>query len=80
MSLEPILKQFPHYLDGEKRFYLPTALDLPLLDDREGCTSDLLGEMESNEHLLKLLFEYNNLHCQQVYRLFRYRYKIYPSG
>jgi len=61
MSLEPILKQFPHYLDGEKRFYLPTALDLPLLDDREGCTSDLLGEMESNEHLLKLLFEYNNL-------------------
>ncbi len=61
MSLEPILKQFPHYLDGEKRFYLPTALDLPLLDDRVGCISDLLGEMESNEHLLKLLFEYNHL-------------------
>lgn len=61
MNIEPILKQFPHYLDGEKRFYLPTALDLPLLDDREGCTSDLLGEMESNGDLLKLLFEYNHL-------------------
>lgn len=61
MNIEPILKQFPHYLDGEKRFYLPTALDLPLLDDREGCTSDLLGEIESNEDLLKLLFEYNHL-------------------
>ncbi|MGV8843580.1 MAG: ABC-three component system protein [Pseudomonas sp.] len=61
MNVEPILKQFPHYLDGEKRFYLPTALDLPLLDDREGCTSDLLGEIESNEDLLKLLFEYNHL-------------------
>lgn len=61
MNIEPILKQFPHYLDSEKRFYLPTALDLPFLDDREGCTSDLLGEMESNEDLLKLLFEYNHL-------------------
>lgn len=61
MSIEPILKQFPHYLDSERRFYLPTALDLPLLDDRDGCTSELLGEMESNENLLKLLFEYNNL-------------------
>jgi hypothetical protein len=61
MSIEPILKQFPHYLDIEKRFYLPTALDLPFLDDREGCISDLMGEMESNEDLLKLLFEYNHL-------------------
>jgi hypothetical protein len=61
MSIEPILKQFPHYLDGAKRFYLPTALDLPFLDDREGCISDLQGEMESNEDLLKLLFEYNHL-------------------
>ncbi|RRS07463.1 hypothetical protein EAG18_17090 [Pseudoalteromonas sp. J010] len=61
MNIEPILQQFPHYLDNEKRFYLPTALDLPLLEDREGCTSDLHGEMESNEDLLKLLFEYSHL-------------------
>ncbi|RJL50662.1 ABC-three component system protein [Pectobacterium carotovorum] len=61
INTEPVLKQFPHYLDDEKRFYLPTALDLPLLEDREGCISDLLGEMESNEDLLKLLFEYNHL-------------------
>ncbi len=61
MKIEPLLKQFPHYLDGKKRFYLPTALDLPFLDDHGGCTSDLLGEMESNGDLLKLLFEYNHL-------------------
>ncbi|HIE5562965.1 TPA: ABC-three component system protein [Enterobacter kobei] len=61
MNIEPILKLFPHYLDGEKKFYLPTALDLPLIDDREGCTSDLVGEMESNGELRKLLFEYNHL-------------------
>ena len=61
INIDPILKQFPHYLDGEKRFYLPTALDLPFLEDHEGCTSDLLGEMESNGELLKLLFEYNHL-------------------
>jgi hypothetical protein len=61
INIEPILKQFPHYLDGRKRFYLPTALDLPFLDDHEGCTSDLLGEMESNGDLLRLLFEYNHL-------------------
>jgi hypothetical protein len=61
MNIDPILKQFPHYLDGNNRFYLPTALDLPYLEDHEGCTSDLLGEMESNEDLLKLLFEYNHL-------------------
>ncbi|RUO77494.1 ABC-three component system protein [Idiomarina seosinensis] len=61
MKVEPILKQFPHYLDCDKKFYLPTALDLPLPEDLEGCTSDLIEEMESNEDLLKLLFEYNNL-------------------
>lgn len=61
MSIDPILKQFPHYIDDEKKFYLPTALDLPYLDDHEGCTSDLLGEMESNGDLLRLLFEYSHL-------------------
>ena len=61
MNVEPIFKQIPHYLDKSKTFYLPTALDLPLIDDHEGCTSDLLEEMESNGDLLKLLFEYNHL-------------------
>lgn len=61
MSIDPILKQFPHYLDVGNKFYLPTALDLPSPEDNEGCTSDLLSEMESNENLLKLLFEYNHL-------------------
>lgn len=61
MSIDPILKHFPHYLDVDNKFYLPTALDLPSPEDSEGCTSDLLGEMESNENLLKLLFEYNHL-------------------
>lgn len=61
IKVEPILEQFPHYLDSNKRFYLPTALDIPLFGDHEGCTSDLLGEIESNGDLLKLLFEYNHL-------------------
>ncbi|MEN9657306.1 MAG: hypothetical protein RL571_771 [Pseudomonadota bacterium] len=61
MKVEPLLKQFPHYLDSNKLFYLPTALDLPFLEDHEGCTSDLLGEIESNGDLLKLLFEYSHL-------------------
>lgn len=61
MTIEPTFKQFPHYLDSAKQFYLPTALDLPLVEDEEGCTADLLGEIESNGDLLKLLFEYNNL-------------------
>ncbi|EFI8498807.1 hypothetical protein A9817_004862, partial [Escherichia coli] len=61
MAIEPVYKQFPHYLDSERQFYLPTALDLPAIEDEEGCTADLLDEMECNENLLRLLFEYNNL-------------------
>lgn len=61
MSIEPILKQFPHYLDTNNKFYLPTALDLPYPEDHEGCISDLLSEVESNENLLTLLFEYDHL-------------------
>ncbi|MEN5107328.1 ABC-three component system protein [Pseudomonas sp. TWI672] len=61
MAIEPVYSQFPHYLDGEKQFYLPTALDVPYPQDEEGCIADLLDEMEGNENLLRLLFEYNNL-------------------
>lgn len=61
MNIEPILIQFPHYLDSDNKFYLPTALDLPELADEEGCTADLLGEMQSNGDLLNLLYEYNHL-------------------
>lgn len=58
MTVEPIFHQLPHYLDSEKRFYIPTALDV---DNNDECTSDILAEMESNGDLLKLLFEYNHL-------------------
>lgn len=61
MAIEPVLKQFPHYRDSHRTFYLPTALDIPFVEDQEGCTSDLLNEMEGNSELLKLLFEYNHL-------------------
>ncbi|MFY1008012.1 ABC-three component system protein [Pseudomonas juntendi] len=61
MAVKPILNQFPHYLDKQKTFYLPTALDLPSIDDHEDCITDLLAEMGNNDDLLKLLFEYNHL-------------------
>jgi hypothetical protein len=60
-GVEPILDKLPHYLDKQKRFYIPTALDLPCAEDYEECTSDIVSEMENNDDLLKLLFEYNNL-------------------
>ena len=58
MSVEPIFHQLPHYLDNQKKFYIPTALDI---DSNEDCTSDILEEMEGNGDLLRLLFEYNHL-------------------
>jgi len=61
MNIEPILEQFPHYLDSDNKFYLPTALDMGSPDEQNACTSELLNEMENNENLLKLLFEYNHL-------------------
>lgn len=61
INIEPILKEFPHYLDVEKNFYLPTALSLKCKEDQEYVRTDLLEEMKSNGGLLELLFEYNNL-------------------
>nr|WP_323777059.1 ABC-three component system protein [Amylibacter sp.] len=62
MSIDPILTGIPHYKRfNQNDFYLPTALDLPWQDDREGCISDLQSELEANDELGGLLFEYNNL-------------------
>jgi len=80
LSVDPILKQLPHYLDRDKRFYLPTALDLPSLEDHEGCTSDLLEEIGSNGDLLKLLFEYNNLIASRSVKTFEINTRYTNSG
>jgi len=58
ISVEPIFKHLPHYLDSENRFYVPTALDV---DESEECESDIIREMKNNGDLLRLLFEYNHL-------------------
>lgn len=58
ISEEPIFNHLPHYLDGENRFYAPTALDV---DESEECESDMIREMKNNGNLLRLLFEYNHL-------------------
>ena len=58
ISKEPIFNDLPHYLDGEKRFYVPTALDI---DESEECESDMIREMKNNGDLLRLLFDYNHL-------------------
>lgn len=70
MKFEPILKLFPHYLDRNNRFYLPTALDLPSIGGKESCVSDIQEEMENNEELLKLLFEYNHLIASEASETF----------
>lgn len=80
LSVDPILRQLPHYLDGHRNFYLPTALDLPSLDDHEGCTLDLLEEIGSNGDLLKLLFEYNNLIASRSIKTFEINTKYTSSG
>ena len=61
LGVDPIFDKLPHYLDKQKKFYVPTALDLPEIEEHDQCASDILTEMKSNDDLLKLLFEYNNL-------------------
>tara|TARA_B100000287_G_scaffold402212_1_gene422927 strand:+ start:1736 stop:2965 length:1230 start_codon:yes stop_codon:yes gene_type:complete len=61
IDIEPIFNNLPHYLDKEKKFYIPTALYISALEEREECALDIRSEMESNDALLKLLYEYNNL-------------------
>ena len=61
LDLEPILARLPHYLCKQHKFYIPTALDLPEAEENIYCTADIRSEMSSNNDLLELLFEYNNL-------------------
>ena len=61
IGVEPILERLPHYLCKQNKFYIPTALDLPEAEENSDCASDIRSEMNSNNDLLELLFEYNNL-------------------
>ena len=61
IKVDPILKRLPHYLDSEKKFYVPTALYLPDPSDKKFCASEIIAEIKSNDDLGRLLFEFNNL-------------------
>ncbi|MFW1955581.1 ABC-three component system protein [Acinetobacter guillouiae] len=58
---EPVLDKVPHYLCNKSKFYIPTAIDLPEVEENIDCSQDIQSEMRSNEDLLELLYEYNNL-------------------
>ncbi|QYJ88351.1 ABC-three component system protein [Shewanella halotolerans] len=76
ISVEPIFKNLPHYLDSENRFYVPTALDV---DESEECESDMISEMKNNGNLLRLLFEYNHLIASKSEASFTFNTKFTNS-
>lgn len=61
IGIEPILDKVPHYFCNQSKFYIPTAIDLPEIEENSYCASDIQSEISSNEDLLELLYEYNNL-------------------
>ena len=77
ISEEPIFDHLPHYLDGENRFYVPTALDV---DESEECESDMIREMKNNGDLLRLLFDYNHLIASKAETSFSINTKFTNSG
>ncbi|WP_197094491.1 MULTISPECIES: ABC-three component system protein [Burkholderia] len=70
MGVEPILETLPHYRDKQNKFYVPTALNLHESEEHDECAVNIRGEMKSNDHLLKLLYEYNNLIAAMAQRTF----------
>ncbi|MCW6054899.1 ABC-three component system protein [Pseudomonas fragariae (ex Marin et al. 2024)] len=76
IAAEPIFNHLPHYLDGENRFYVPTALDV---DESEECESDMIREMKNNGDLLRLLFEYNHLIASKAEASFTFNTKFTNS-
>lgn len=80
LGVEPIFDKLPHYRDKHKKFYIPTALDLPEIKEHDDCTSDILSEIKDNDDLLKLLFEYNNLIASRVKESFIIDTKITVSA
>lgn len=63
---EPIFDKMPHYLCKQNKFYIPTAIDLPEIEEHSDCASDIQSEMSNNNDLLELLYEYNNLIAYRV--------------
>ena len=61
ISVDPILKRLPHYLDNDNKFYAPTALYLPEPTDKKYFASEIIAEIKNNDDLGRLLFEFNNL-------------------
>ncbi|MFG0820643.1 ABC-three component system protein [Pseudomonas sp. GLN_3] len=76
MSVEPIFNHLPHYLDSDKRFYIPTALDI---DESDECEADMIREMKNNSDLLRLLFEYNHLIASKSANSFTFNTKFTHS-
>ncbi|GAB1146352.1 ABC-three component system protein [Shewanella algae] len=77
ISVEPIFKHLPYYLDSENRFYVPTSLDV---DESEECESDMIREMKNNGDLLRLLFEYNHLIASKAEASFIFNTKFTNSN
>lgn len=76
ISVEPIFKHLPHYIDSENRFYVPTALDV---DESAECESDMIREIKNNGDLLRLLFEYNHLIASKAEVSFTFNTKFTNS-
>lgn len=76
ICVEPILKGIPHYLNKHNSFYLPTAITL--LDEQEvsQCAGQINEAITTNDNLLTLLFEYNNLIAAHLDNQFQVESKI----
>lgn len=80
IDVEPIFNKLPHYRDKKKKFYVPTALNLSGGDDHDECASDICSELKSNDELIKLLFEYNNLIASRAKKSFMFDTKYTVSA
>ncbi|WP_143519858.1 ABC-three component system protein [Pseudomonas moraviensis] len=76
ICVDPVLKGVPHYLSRRNSFYLPTALTLVDEIEASQCAGQINEAVTTNEGLLTLLFEYNNLIAAHLETPFKVESKI----